>query len=134
MPLDKVTQVLDEVMAGRAIGEILWGEARREVHDLRAKLPILEDAISKREVVFLQTGETRDGKPGYDEITYQLGQCFELLERMIVDLTRLGVADQLSGDDADKIIRIRRMLERLNYEPVARRKNAPRLVFKAPTA
>lgn len=130
MALDDVDKVLDEVMAGRAIGENLWMEAKRTVRDLRAKLPLLEAAQAKREVALLAVGSDREGRPTYDEIAYSVCQCADLIERLIQDVRRLDRANCIRVEDADKIIALTTLAKRLGHEPARMVGVRPRLVFK----
>jgi len=116
--MQSTRRVLEEVMAGRSIGEGLWKAALAEVEMAEA----LE--AKKGDLVVVQSPEVTPR----DQVVLALGMLFIVLEDFMLEMRARGHFDSVRGDVGDALIAARTILRKYGYEPV-RNRQRERMVF-----
>jgi hypothetical protein len=126
MALESIQKVLDEVMAGRRIGENLWMAASREAKE--AKAIVAAPACKGQEVVMVDVG---GGGPGVklNDAVQALGDLYVLFETLVAEMRAAGHLNAIDSDAADRVLAVRSLLKRLNFEPLRSQKPA-RLTYR----
>jgi len=115
--VDNIRLVLEQVMNGKKVGQTVWDAAMAELTDAEARLK----AVQQDNLVVIQSPEI---KPN-DEVVHQLGQLFLILEDFMLEMRRKQAFLYLRGDVANVLVDAKKLLTRLNYEPVRTRPREP---------
>lgn len=112
--------LLEQVLKGSPVGEILLNSARQELN--RAE-PLLELNLMR------QQHTASLAPPTTEELLGAARDTFMMLERLLIQGRADGYFDSLDTLDADRMLQVRSLLQKAGCAPFTTRRNEP-LVYR----